>query len=163
VKPVLMEVPVPKNPEFVARCRAEIQAADERAYAVLKKSPPPKIEVAPEPEPEPEPEPTPEAVEPTPVRRKSGRPRGVTNEGVAERREKVLCGLMCGQTLAEIGADLGVSRGIVDADAMKLREQYGARNAHHLTALATLELTERMVKTRDMMIAEYQFRQRLAV
>lgn len=154
---------MPKNPEFVARCLAEIQAADERAYAVLKKKPP-KLVVSsePEPEPEPAPEPEPVVVEPTPVPRGPGRPRGVTNEGVVERREKVLHGLMCGQTFAEVGASLGISRGTVDADAAKLRAQYGARNTHHLTALATLELTEKMVETRDLMIAEYQFRERLA-
>lgn len=116
----LLQVPVPNNEAFVRRVRDELDRARQGALEVLGRVDLPKSK---------------------PCREKgvgrTGRPKSPL---VAVRRERVLAAMLCGYTNVEIAEQEHMSIAMIASDIKQLREDYGARTANHLCALAAFDI-----------------------
>jgi hypothetical protein len=171
-----VDVPEPQDKEFVSRVRAEIEAADERVREYIEEVlglKPPEIKQPPAIKVPPPEEETPVEENDRIMHERDGlntrispslstRRRPQRWGRVVERREQVFFGLMCGYSPDEIADQLDVKKPTIASDLVALRAEWRARTRAHLVALATLQLCEQMIETREKLIAELEFQQRLA-
>lgn len=148
-----VHLPEPADREFAERVRREITEADESARMLMVEQSPPTtplplapdiVEALPEdffapPVKKPAPKPKPKA--------KKKRAKNLRNhKRLDSRRSAVLTWVLCGYTQIEIAEGLKLTEGIVQQDVIVLRLKYGARNTHHLAALAAFEMARNFAR-----------------